>query len=246
MNAGDVARLSPRSIGASSLSDFWPPNFLKSGSKVSCSAFNAATTGRTTLDFTPYTVPGSGQATSYSTAAGLTVDGVNFVGNVTGGGHYLYVVNPSNYFIYSGWDGNPTVLQGPTGTGTPPSAQGVLDITLPAGTTAVGTNLYTVENGPEVYGESVHIQLSTGDSFTVPTFQKSDAPDLAFAGFTSTVPITSMQISMPNAGYPDLSGFVFGQRLETSNVPEPSGLVALLGGLLGIGSLCGRCRRNRQ
>lgn len=212
----------------------------------SLSAFNAATTGRTTLDFTSYTVPGLGQATSYSTAAGLTIDGINFVGNVTGGGYNLYVVNPTNYFIYSGWNGNPTVLQGPTGTGTPSSAQGVLDITLPAGTTAVGTNLYTVENGAEVYGESVHILLSTGDSFTVPTFQKSDVPDLAFAGFTSTVPITSMQISMPNSGYPELSGFVFGQRLETSNVPEPSGLTALFGGLLGISGLWVRRCRNRQ
>ncbi len=185
----------------------------------------------------------SGTNTSYSTSSGLTISGVNFTGNLTAGSNYLYAVRPTYFPLYQGWNGNPTVLQGPSGTGNT-SLAGTLTITLPAGTTAVGTDLYTVTQGDTDANTASPVQftLSTGQTFSITTFGK---PTLAFAGFTSTVPITSITVQAPNgaATLPNLSSFVFGHSSGTAAAPEP-GSMALFGScLLPLAGLVVRRRR---
>lgn len=106
--------------------------------------------------------------------------------------------------------------------GSGASLSGGVGITavLPAGITAVGSDIMTaVGNGPFV------IVLSTGESFTVPT---GSAPNRAFAGFTSDVAISSIRFNR-TIGNPLLDNFVFGQAVAAA-VPEPTTL-----GLLGWG-----------
>jgi hypothetical protein len=189
----------------------------------------------------------SGTITDYSTAAGLTLSGVNFTGKLAAGGYQLSALRPDYYATYGGWNGNPSVLAGPSGTGNP-TYSGALTITLPAGITAVGTDLYTVAQGDADANtvSPVQFTLSTGQTFSITTFGK---PTLAFAGFTSTVPITSITVQAPTgaATFPDLSSFVFGHTGSGSAAAPEPGSIALLGScLLPLAGLIARRRRGEK
>jgi hypothetical protein len=124
------------------------------------------------------------------------------------------------------------------GSNTNPYLPRTMTITLPSGITAVGMDLYTVQIGD---GNSNTVSNATftvnGESFVVSTYEK---PTLAFAGFTSTTPITSLTITVPNGSWVNLSNFEFGQA-----VPEPSSFVSLAVGV-SLSTLIWRARRWRR
>src|SRR6185312_14882355 len=176
------------------------------------SAFDATTAGLTTIDFAD-TIPPAYDHWNYSGPNGMSIDGVKFVGNLSGGGNFLYSLTPGYYSSYAGWNGNPDVLQGPSGAGGTDSDPGFTHVILPAGTTAVGFGLYSVNQGTDPTAAGAFtIQLSTGDVIPVTTAAR---PDVVFDGFTSTVPITSFDITGAPGDFPNLSSFSFG------SVPEP-------------------------
>ncbi|HTQ40254.1 MAG TPA: hypothetical protein VMJ32_14600 [Pirellulales bacterium] len=198
------------------------------------SVFDAETAGLSTIDFNSYS---SGALTNYSTPSGLTATGIEFVGNVTGGGNFLYAIQPAYYPpIYDQWPtgSSPTVLQGPGSAGA--VAVGELDVSGPLGT-AVGTGFYTVTDGIGPVPQSVQVYVDTGFSdltFTVPT---SGAPTIDFIGIIDTEsgePIQDVSFTAGGtATYPNLSDFQYGEFVPA---PEPSGLVLVaLGGLAAIG-----------
>ncbi len=180
-------------------------------------SFTAASSGLTTLDFGT-TTPVGGTLHDYSTAAGLTLDGVNFVGMDDGGHYRLGTIAPAFFDLYQDFDGNPTVLEA---GGNAPFSFLTTTITLPAGTTAVGVDSYTLRLGDGYYNtaEPVDFVLFSGGvqiyATTIQTFVK---PNLAFAGFTSIVPITSIQITGENNSVTTLSTFAFG---SSAALPKP-------------------------
>ena len=180
-------------------------------------SFTAASSGLTTLDFGT-TLPDGTTSRNFSTAAGLTLDGVQFVGTDDGGQYALSTTAPAYYSLYQGFNGSPTVLQaGNNGAYTAPTTT----ITLPAGTTAVGVDSYTLELG-DGYSNSVEpvdfVLFSGGVQIYATTIQTVEKPNLAFVGFTSTVPITSIQVTGENGSLNNLSTFAFG---SSAALPKP-------------------------
>ena len=174
--------------------------------------WEALTSGIFTIDFeglaTP-SVPGN-----YSTAGGLTLNGVNFVGDNLDGSYYLqaydsatggsYNWGSGDYLLGSGWWTN------------------YIQATLPAGgVTAVAADLMTV-----LSGHDVAVSLSTGDTYTVNTFAN---PTHAFIGFTSDVPITWVRFSAAGS-YTAMDNFSFGSMAT----PEPDALILAATGLAGL------------
>lgn len=201
------------------------------------SAFTAASTNLSTIDFATANPNGAGTYTSYNTSSGLTLQGVNFVGSVSNGTNVLAAVDPNFYQTYQGWDGNPTVL---TSGSNFDAFTRTITITLPNNTISVGTDLYTatVGDGFNNTVRDVTFTLSTGDTFVVNTFSK---PTLAFAGFISQTPITSLTVTSPNGDGHYLSHFVFGQ---SAVVPAPGALTAFfMGAVPGAAVLLRRRRK---
>ncbi|MHB0960844.1 MAG: PEP-CTERM sorting domain-containing protein [Pirellulaceae bacterium] len=171
--------------------------------------FSAASFGLTTIDFNG--IAPEGGLYDY-TGAELELSGVVFTGT-----ERLHVIDPGFYsFSYPGagflhFD--------------------ALNVTsLPAGTTAVGTDyggLYALDD------TTFSVTLSTGDIFTFTTEESVEGGSLDFLGFTSTVPISSFEIRMPDeSSLNAIDNFVFG-----SAVPEPSTIAmwcvfGLIGGIL--------------
>jgi PEP-CTERM motif len=158
-------------------------------------AFDAATTNQTIIDFSGL-APANGFA-YFGTPGSLTLSGVNFA---TPNGP-LFVQN-------DGVSSRLTVQQG-----TPTS---VLDVTLPAGTTAVGFDFLS--------GDPLTITFVTGEAFDLGSMP---GPDYGFVGFISDQAISS--ISLESLTGTDYKNFTFGQA-----VPEPSSVVMLGAGALGF------------
>ena len=186
-------------------------------------SFTAASSGLTTLDFGVANTSG-GTLTGYATASGLTLDGVNFVGTENSGEYSLSVNTPAFYPCYAGFNGNPTgLLAGGNDAYNAPTTT----ITLPPGTLAVGTDLFTIALGDfdantvnpvDVTLYSSGVSLGT---FRITTYEK---PTLAFVGFVSALPITTMTVQAENAGLADLSTFAFGATPATAKPPTNNGV----------------------
>jgi hypothetical protein len=164
------------------------------------SSFLAVTSGLTTIDFEGL-APFNG-GTNYSSALGLTLFGVTFVGyNGLLSGYELEVVNWQSGSVYNWNSGG--VLLGPANNG--PIATSYIFVTLPTGTTAVGMDVASV------YTTQVSVALATGETITVPTAR----PQLKFAGFTSSTPITSLKIYGSGTTFfdpPVVDNFAFGYK----------------------------------
>jgi hypothetical protein len=159
--------------------------------------WEAATTGIFTLDFEGTARPGA--PVNYS-AAGYTAGGVQIIG----------LTPPDSYYLYDSADhdwGSGDLLLGPySGWGG-----GYIQANFTAGgVTSVGSDIMT--HTPEA--ASFVISLSTGETFTVATSSK---PSRAFVGFTSDVPITSIQFT-PSSGWPMIDNFSYGL---SSGPPDP-------------------------
>lgn len=163
-------------------------------------AWSGATTNIFTIDFSGYASAVSPYTTNYSTAGGLTIHGVSIVGfTATAGEYNLTAWNPaggmgnwnSGDYLAGGW--SPSYLL----------------VTLPdSGSTAVGFDLMSYPAA-----KSVLVTLATGELYTIPTYAK---PTLAFFGFVSDTPITSVSLST-TGGYTGIDNLAY----SASDPPPP-------------------------
>jgi hypothetical protein len=175
-------------------------------------AFLAATTGMTNIDFEENSY---GAFTYYP--SGATFSGVNFVGS-----GYLYTIDPALATSIYDWDSG-DILSDQYETGP-------INVALPGGGfTAVGSDIMSFDP----YASDFIITLSTGDVFTV---SSANYPTRAFVGFTSNVPISWLTFDATSSVYANLDNFVFGSAGITP-IPEPATLSLLGFGLLGLAGL---------
>lgn len=184
--------------------------------------FNAAATGLTTIDFEGIASPSS--VANFSSP--LTLQGVTFSGSATG----MISVVDSNFFAPLFQFNSGAVLSGFS----------FIEVTLPAGITAIGTDL--MSTNPD--GRPFQVVLANGETFVVNTPLR---PGRGFFGITTDVAIASIRFTtIPSqtqgAGIPLLDNFSFGQR-NAAAVPEPATILLLGTGLAGIAT---RARRRRK
>jgi hypothetical protein len=163
-------------------------------------AWSGATTNIFTIDFSGSASAVSPYVTDYNTADGLTINGVKIVG----------YTGETGVYSMSAW--NPNGARGNWGSGDYLSggySPGYLLVTLPdSGSTAVSFNLMSYPAA-----KSVLVTLEGGGSFTVPTFAR---PTLAFWGFVSDTPITSVRLST-TGGYTGIDNLAY----SNSDPPPP-------------------------
>lgn len=157
----------------------------------------------------------SGVPGNYSTASGLSLSGVQFVGQ-TSGGYFLYTQDPATA-SYLNWNSGDLLMGGQASWGAS------IRINLPAGVTAVGTDVMT--HTP--FAAPVLLSLWTGDSFVVTTLNH---PNRTFAGVVSPAPISWIQLT-PQSGYVLVDNFAYGDAMAAS---EADTLVLAGTGLLGL------------
>jgi hypothetical protein len=183
---------------------------------TSLSSFNAATTGNTTITFNGIAAPGGFVAeTSPATFAGATFSTTSS----------LFVIDPGFYgFSYSNGGFLNADFQQPD----------VITVTLPS-VTAVGFDFGGLfgATGPYL------VTLSDGFSTSLSSSGSAASDNLSFVGFTSSTPLTSITLTLPDAPeYNAIDNFVY-----ASAVPEPGTLGLLATGLLGV---AGGIRRRLQ
>jgi hypothetical protein len=177
-------------------------------------------------------VSGSNSA-DFSTAAGLSLNGFQFVGTNGNGGYYLGAAGPlffpPDYSRGIGW--TESSLQGPaTSSGFYHISHGQLTITMPTGgVTAFGLQLWDVLTNNDTGAGTDTVNLTAnGSTGSVVTPLHTGT---AFIGFTSSTPITSVTLTGTAAEeFPTISGVYFAPAGGPA-VPEPSTwALALMGG----------------
>ena len=185
--------------------------------------FNAAATNLTTLTFEGIAPVNS--VANFSSP--LTLQGATFSGSPTG----MISVVDSGFFAPLFQFNSGAVLSG----------FAFVEVTLPAGITAIGTDLMSTNPS----GSPFQVVLANGETFVVNTPLR---PERGFFGIVTDVAIASIRFTTlpagPNqsAGIPLLDNFSFGQR-NAATVPEPATLVLLGTGLAGIAARARRWRR---
>lgn len=193
-------------------------------SYASRTSFESTLSSVTHINFSSAIV-GAELSHDYSTSAGLTLSNVKFTGPVTAGGYFLSAVTPNYYAAYSGWTGNPDVLQGPGGSSIEGSSTGpgVLSVALPAATTGVGFDLYTLD------GTTSKVSVTTSSGTTTFSVPASIKPALSFFGVTSATPITSVKViaaaDSNHGDFANLSNFTVGTVKIVTAVGNISGTV---------------------
>jgi hypothetical protein len=191
-------------------------------------SFNAALTSGVLIDFNNLVAVTNGQA-DYSTAAGLTQSGVNFVG-VNGSGNYLIATRSDGNANYD-W-GSSTLLSLPYYWG---SAASYLTITLPSNTTAAGFDLMTFSPQAGSFTITMPADLG-GGTYVVNT---ANRPTRSWFGITSDTSISSIQIAVNGVNpvthvgsIPLLDNFKFGAAAEQpADTPEVATFILIGTGL---------------
>ncbi|MDT7603828.1 MAG: hypothetical protein QOF61_1825 [Acidobacteriota bacterium] len=153
-------------------------------------AFNAASASLNVFDFEGV-APNSG-FTNYKAPKSFTTGGADF--HVTGGGRF----GPGYISLVGAWYNAGPIYETTTGAKlvwAPPNQPGdaSLDVTLPAGTTAAGADLWTAQ--PSV--STVEVVATTSDGRTQTITVNTQRPAGAFVGFTSGAAITSLRFAIP-------------------------------------------------
>lgn len=161
-----------------------------------------ATSGLTTIDFEGVI---AGEWQSFSTADGLTVGDVQFLGvKPATTGYDLWVVNPTAG-SESDW-GSGAYLKGPLfWSGDPNQA---IKAVLPDGVTAFGVELMTMDSDPMEFV----VALSTGEQFT--GIATAARPNRTFFGVTTDIPIAEVSFMLASGintvSRPAIDNFVYG------------------------------------
>lgn len=165
-----------------------------------------------------------GQSTSNLSTSGLRAEEVVFEGRQTNGGGYLFLVRPGfggNNPNYTGWTGNPVVLQGPPGANAFGVLAGSLRIELPGNTYAAGASFYTVNPGGT-------LRVSVNGDTPVP-FATANKPGLTFFGVVSDVAISEIVVSGVGGTFPNVAHFTYSRQVL--EVPEPKMAAMIVAGL---------------
>ena len=187
---------------------------------TSLSSYNAATNSNITITFNGI-APTDGFVAESSP---FTLSGRSFSSTSS-----MFIVDPGFYASpYTGGGFLTTDFVNPD----------VLTITLPS-VTAVAFDFGALFPG----SASVLVSLSDGFTTTISTNDSLVGGSLAFAGFTSTAPLTSIKLTLPDSpDYNAIDNFTWGKA--NSPVPEPASLGLMLTGLLGAAGAIRR-RLNR-
>src|ERR1700733_4706103 len=186
----------------------------------------ATSAGYQTVTFQGLTPAGT--ATTYSSASGVTVDGVDFIGYTSAGLSDIQVVDTSSFSYYN-WGTGDALIQ----TLSRPNAGSTLpyvNIVLPANVTSLSLDLFTTS--PQALSYTVTV---AGNQYTVPTFSQ---PTLAFWGITSDTPITSIQLTLQGTTFNSssnelLDNFSFGAS-DLTAAPEAGTYLLIGSGLIGF------------
>src|SRR5580698_1980146 len=186
----------------------------------------ATTAGYQTVTFTGLTPAGT--ETQYSSATGVTADGVNFIGYTSTGLSDVEVVDTSA-FTYYNWGTGDALIQ----SLSRPNAGSPLpyvNIVLPANVTSLGLNLFTAS--PQALNFTITV---AGTQYSVPSFSQ---PTLAFWGITSSTAISSVQLTLAGTTYNGgsselLDNFSFGTE-DIAVAPEAGTYLLIGSGLIGF------------
>jgi hypothetical protein len=186
--------------------------------------FNAATVGRTVIDFEG--IASDGGFMFLPTPTGITLSGVNFTIDHTNNNGNLFVIGRDRYYA-----GN-SVLSSQEST----IGRNNLVTSFPGVSTAFALDFGSFSSTPFIF------TLSTGDTFIRPTPGFFDEPNTTFVGVTSSVPISSFRIDLAAAGdVLNIDNFTMGTA-----VPEPASLVLFVFGSLGLFGYGWRWRRRKS
>jgi hypothetical protein len=192
----------------------------------SASWLAATSAGYQTVNFTG--LAPAGGVTSYTSATGVTADGVEFIGYNSSGSSDIQVVDTSAFSWYN-WGTGDALLQ----SLSRPNAGSPLpyvNIVLPANITSLSLDLFTTS--PQALSYTITV---AGNQYTVPT---SSQPTLAFWGITSDTPITSIELTLAGTTYNSssnelLDNFSFGAS-DLTAAPEAGTYLLIGSGLIGF------------
>lgn len=157
---------------------------------------------------------------SYSNAAGLTIDGVNFVSPNGNGGYYLGTA-PSNYCCNDYTDPNESLQAAAKTSSYYNISNGYTIITLPAGATTFSLTAFTLQAGD--YTNSGHDTLNLNVNGSVGQTATTAGSGTGFIGFISTAPVASLILTGTTAeDFIDIINGSVGSPVSNSSAPEPS------------------------